>query len=420
MRAFLLALASAATVALSAVVPANAQPAPTPQQALTSTLKANMKKLGAYSGTYVIDLSTGKALFASAPDTGRLPASVEKLYTTSVALLEFGPDATFLTAVLGRGSRGSGGTWNGTLYLRGGGDPTFGSARFDSANYRGGATIQRLVSNLEHAQHLSALRGRIVGDATYFDALPSTIESNFLFDPYMEGSLSAIAFNRGLLAGGRAPIPNPPAYAARQLASALKAAHVKLRGHVGVGAGRTPSSARLLAAVHSPSLARLIALTNAPSDNFFAETLTKDLGAQFGAGGTTAAGVSVIRGQLERRFGLTPVLDDGSGLSRGDSTTPRQVVSLLTQMASNSDFVDSLAVAGETGTLVDEMRNTPGQNNCRGKTGTLNDVASLAGYCQAADGHTLAFAFLADGLGDPALGHDIEATMAVALANYDG
>ena len=66
------------------------------------------------------------------------------------------------------------------------------------------------------------------------------------------------------------------------------------------------------------------------------------------------------------------------------------------------------------------MNGTPAQGNCRGKTGTLSDVATLAGYCRALDGHTLAFAFLANGLGNPDLGHAIEANMAVALAKYDG
>ena len=56
---------------------------------------------------------------------------------------------------------------------------------------------------------------------------------------------------------------------------------------------------------------------------------------------------------------------------------------------------------GETGTLQDEALGTIAQDDCRGKTGTLHDVANLAGYCQASDGHTLAFAFLANGLGDP-------------------
>jgi D-alanyl-D-alanine carboxypeptidase/D-alanyl-D-alanine-endopeptidase (penicillin-binding protein 4) len=96
------------------------------------------------------------------------------------------------------------------------------------------------------------------------------------------------------------------------------------------------------------------------------------------------------------------------------------VVSLLAQMAGNSDFVNSLAVGGETGTLQHEMVGTPAEGACRGKTGTLSDVASLAGYCQAADGHTLAFAFLANRLGNAELGHEIEAGMAAALAHYDG
>jgi D-alanyl-D-alanine carboxypeptidase len=66
------------------------------------------------------------------------------------------------------------------------------------------------------------------------------------------------------------------------------------------------------------------------------------------------------------------------------------------------------------------MGGTVAQGNCRGKTGTLRDVANLAGVCTAADGHTLAFAFLANALGNPSLGHQIEANMAVAIAKYNG
>ena len=88
-------------------------------------------------------------------------------------------------------------------------------------------------------------------------------------------------------------------------------------------------------------------------------------------------------------------------------------------MATRSDFVGSLAVAGQTGTLRNEMRGTRAQGRCRGKTGTLHDVASLVGYCQARDKHTLAFAFLMNSA-DPSAGHGAEANMAVALANYNG
>ncbi len=409
---------------LLTLIPATAQAAaartpPTPQQALTTALNKQMKGLGAYAGADVVDLTTGQPLYAVDPTTPRLPASVEKLYTTSAALLEFGPSATLSTQLWGMGARTASGTWAGTLYLRGGGDPTFGTARFDAAAYGAGATVSRLVAAFRTADHIHALRGPVIGDESYFDSLRSTIESDYAFDPDMEGSLSALAFNRGVLSNG-AQIPGPPVYAGRQLVAALRSAHIRVPRGERVRSGRTPASARLLASVASPPMSELIALTNTPSDNFFAEMLTKDLGARFGAGGTTADGVAVIRSELSSHFSLTPTFDDGSGLSRADATSPEQVVALLGDQAQNTTFLSSLAVAGETGTLVDEMRGTVAQDDCRGKTGTLHDVASLAGYCTAADGHTLAFAILANALGDPALGHTIEANMAVAMAKYNG
>jgi D-alanyl-D-alanine carboxypeptidase/D-alanyl-D-alanine-endopeptidase (penicillin-binding protein 4) len=308
----------------------------------------------------------------------------------------------------------------GTLYLRGGGDPTFGSAGFDYSWYRTGATVQRLVANLLAGTHITGLSGRVVGDASYFDSLPGTSVSGYGFDLDVEGSLSALAFNRGLLPGTSFGVANPSVYAAQQLVSAMRARHLRLPRRVRVVGGRTPLAARLLAVVRSPSLARLIALTNTPSDNFFAEMLLKDLGARFGGAGSTAAGAAVVRAELARKFGITPRLVDGSGLSRADATTPVQVVTLLSQMTGNPYFMGSLAVAGESGTLQDEMGGTVAQGNCRGKTGTLRDVANLAGVCTAADGHTLAFAFLANALGNPSLGHHIEANMAVAIAKYNG
>ena len=171
--------------------------------------------------------------------------------------------------------------------------------------------------------------------------------------------------------------------------------------------------------VHSPDIAHLIALTNTPSDNYFAETLIKDLGARFGAAGTTAAGAAVVRSEMSTVFGIHPRLNDGSGLSRYDRATPLDIVSLLHQLAGNANFTKSLAVAGRTGTLVDEMRGTPAQGRCRGKTGSLHDVSNVVGYCLAQDGHTLAYAIMMNGI-VPDYAHPIQDRMQVALATYDG
>jgi D-alanyl-D-alanine carboxypeptidase/D-alanyl-D-alanine-endopeptidase (penicillin-binding protein 4) len=166
-------------------------------------------------------------------------------------------------------------------------------------------------------------------------------------------------------------------------------------------------------------MSKLVALTNAPSDNFFAETLLKDIGARFGGAGSTAAGAGVVRGEMQSVFDIDPRLNDGSGLSRSDRTTPAQVISLLSQMEAIPAFTESLAITGDTGTLVHENRHTYAQGRCRGKTGTLHDVSNVVGYCRARDGHVLAYAFLMNGV-DPDAAHPIQDRMQVAVARYDG
>jgi serine-type D-Ala-D-Ala carboxypeptidase/endopeptidase (penicillin-binding protein 4) len=188
---------------------------------------------------------------------------------------------------------------------------------------------------------------------------------------------------------------------------------------VPVSTGRTPRGARSLVSAASPTMSQLIELTNTPSDNFFAETLIKDLGARFGGGGTTADGVAVVRAHDASAFGVHNRFDDGSGLSRADRTTPSQVIRLLRAMAGNAQFTNSLAVAGRTGTLALEMRGTYAQSRCRGKTGTLHDVSNVVGYCRARDGDTLAYALLMNGI-VPDFAHPIQDRMQVAIARYGG
>ena len=94
-----------------------------------------------------MDLNTGQTLLSASAHVPRLPASVQKLYTTSTVLVKFGVRGRLSTSVLGVGAMQAG-TFTGTLYLRGGGDPTFGSAGFDRASYGTGANVQRLVEQL--------------------------------------------------------------------------------------------------------------------------------------------------------------------------------------------------------------------------------------------------------------------------------
>jgi D-alanyl-D-alanine carboxypeptidase/D-alanyl-D-alanine-endopeptidase (penicillin-binding protein 4) len=420
MRVFLATLGAVSVLLAGTAAVAGAQPPSSAQRALTKALQQGLSQAGNQTGADVVDLTTGQVLFAQAADTGRLPASLEKIYTTSAALLRLGPNAAFTTSVLGTGSRGPGGVWNGTLYLRGGGDPTLGSVGFDHTWYGAGTTMHSLIVALLRATGVTAVEGRIVGDASYFDSRRGTAASGFGASSEVEGQLSALTYDRGFASSeGTSFQFRPDLYATQQFASGLRASGVKLAG-VRVSAGRAPAAAAALASVQSPRLSALLQLTNTPSDNFFAEMLLKDIGARLGGAGTTAAGAAVVRSELSSTFGITPTLNDGSGLSRYDSTSPAQIVTVLQALADNSTFVNSLAVMGETGTLQHEGLGTIAQNNCRGKTGTLIDVANLAGYCAARDGHTLAFAFMANGLGNPDYVHQAEASMSAAVAGYTG
>ncbi len=160
MRRFVLILG--ALISLAAGGPAAA--AASPQSVLSSALTQGMNNAGGAGGAYVQDLSTGKTLFSWVANTGRLPASVEKLYTTSTALLRFGPNGTLATRVLAAGTLDRHHGFHGILWLKGGGDPTFGSASFDQSAYGTGATIGQLADNLIRNTQIKSIQGRIVGD----------------------------------------------------------------------------------------------------------------------------------------------------------------------------------------------------------------------------------------------------------------
>ena len=186
------------------------------------------------------------------------------------------------------------------------------------------------------------------------------------------------------------------------------------------GAAPTPAGATQLAQVQSPTLSALLGLMLPPSDNFFAETLVKDLGAGFGGAGTTAAGASVVSQTIAKQFGFSPHVVDGSGLSAADRTSPYEVADLLVELAPTSIGAvlrNDLAVAGSTGTLSERMRHTGAAGRCQGKTGTLTGVSNLVGYCQARNGHLLAFALFTDGI-STSFAHTIQDHMTISIADY--
>jgi D-alanyl-D-alanine carboxypeptidase/D-alanyl-D-alanine-endopeptidase (penicillin-binding protein 4) len=391
-----------------------------PARGSTAAFQAHMAHelalAGPLSGGLIYDLSTRQTLFGERAEQMRAPASVEKLYTATAVLQRLGPAARLETTVLGAGHLGLEGAWEGSLYLHGGGDPTFGTTSFIRGHYGGlGTSVSTLVAQLVN-DGIHSVTGTIEGDESYFDSLRGEPSSGYRPDPFLEGTLSALAFNRGA-SGSHRGAHAPAAYAAHQLLLALKAAGISVLG--GSGAASPPTGATRLAAAPSPTVAQLLALTLPPSDNFFAETLLKDLGARFAGAGTTSAGAHVVRETLAT-LGLHARVVDASGLSRADQTSPQQVVTLLAALAPTTlgtTLRADMAVVGHSGTLAKRMRGTAAAGRCQGKTGTLTGVSNLVGYCQAVNGEYIAFAFFNDGIAIEAA-HVLQDNMTITLAGY--
>jgi serine-type D-Ala-D-Ala carboxypeptidase/endopeptidase (penicillin-binding protein 4) len=387
--------------------------APSAQAAgLTQTkrvLRKEMAKAGAYSGAHVVDLETGRTMYTEDASVTRIPASVEKLYTTAAALQQFGPQGTIATDVLGAAVVDPAtGVLAGNLYLRGNGDPSFDAK---AAGLLADILIERTG--------LTEVDGRVVGDETVFDGLRGPPSEGYRTSSWV-GPLSALTFNRGFT-GRRRPLfqASPPAFAAKAFTSALRRRGVAVCRRARAGA--TPATAVALAGLNSPGIENLVASMNVPSDNFIAETLIKALGARFGSGGSTSAGAAVVR-DTAARLGIRTTVVDGSGLSRSNRTSPKALVALLTAMDEGAlalPFEASLPVAGRTGTLHDRMRGTAARDACRAKTGTLSNVSALAGYCDTRSGGRVAFAFLMNYV-SPWTARRLQDRMTAALARYDG
>ena len=128
---------------------------------LQASLNAQIAKAGPRSGAYVVDLSSGRTLYNVRSGIQLVPASLEKLYTTSAALLSLGPDTHLSTDVLGAGRR-DGSTWDGDIYLRGSGDFTYGSASFNRLAYGAGGTVQALALALSN-DGITRIQGSVFG-----------------------------------------------------------------------------------------------------------------------------------------------------------------------------------------------------------------------------------------------------------------
>ncbi|HYZ27934.1 MAG TPA: D-alanyl-D-alanine carboxypeptidase/D-alanyl-D-alanine-endopeptidase [Thermoleophilaceae bacterium] len=362
---------------------------------LSSSLKRQMRVAGPYSGALVADATTGKTLFAWRSGVPRVLASNTKLFTTATALARFGVDGKFTTEVVSDSEINADGVIPGDLWLRGGGDPAFGTLAYVRKHYGPAAgSVEYLVDQLSELG-LTAVRGGVHGDESSFDLIRGVHDSGYYTSPWV-GPLSALTINHGY--DGNRFQSSPATYAAGLFRRTLKADGIS-PGHAAAGS-KAPADAQVIASVESPPMSTLVKLTNKDSDNFFAEVLLKDIGRDASGVGTTSAGVRAVR-TFASSVGSEVSLIDGSGLDHGNRASPRDVVRLLLAERTRAEypaFYASLPIAGVDGTIRKRMRSGPAKRRCHAKTGSLIGVSALSGYCSTLSGREIAFSFLMNGI----------------------
>jgi len=352
---------------------------------------------GSGTGVYVWDLDTGLPIYEHNSSMGFAPASNMKLVTSATAIRYWGTSHRFSTELYAPDLAVDAGVLDGDLYLRGLGDPSLSTRSYQKDVFDLTTASFETFAKTVKRKGIKKVAGRVLGDASWFDKLRTV--------PYWKsglqlecGPLSALSGNQGLDNGNR--VAAPATWAAKLMTTALRNAGVKVKGKP--GAGKVPSTDLLVKDQYSAALAGILKHMNKESDNFFAEMLLKGLGKDFYGDGSTAAGTKASKATLHA-MGIpndSYVIQDGSGLSYNDRLTPATVVRVLGAMRQRDDFdayYDSLAVAGEDGTLEDRMRGTAADGNAHAKTGTLNISVCLSGYVESANDHLVAFSILMNG-----------------------
>jgi serine-type D-Ala-D-Ala carboxypeptidase/endopeptidase (penicillin-binding protein 4) len=374
------------------------------------------------------------------------PASVMKLVTTYAGLELLGPDFTWTNRVYIDGFVVNG-VLDGNLVIRGSGDPKLVLERLD-------ALLRAVIDKGVREVHGDIVLDRSVfqvpdhNPADFddeplrpYNAAPDGLLVNFksllfTFAPDPDGSRAlvrseppisgvdipaALALSggpcgdwRGLLRAdfssprrvhfaGRYPAScgervwpvayvEPRAYAARVIEAMWQAAGGSFTGQV--REARTPPTARLWVSAESLPLADIVADINKFSNNVMAQQLFLTLSSQARGRGSFEASQQQVQRWWRARFDgqSSPVLDNGSGLSRRERASASALTALLQRAATGpqaESFIASLGTAGVDGTVSRLRDRHPASGvlgNARLKTGSLRDVAAIAGYATGRSG----------------------------------
>ncbi|TNF72575.1 MAG: D-alanyl-D-alanine carboxypeptidase/D-alanyl-D-alanine-endopeptidase [Acidobacteria bacterium] len=416
-------------------------------------------KVSTALGVHVVDLSSGETVYEFQADRSRIIASNAKLVTTAAAFDILGPGYFFETKVMMRGRR-RGGVLEGDLAVVGGGDPNISGRHYGGDSL---AIFHNWAEKLE-ALGIREIEGNVYLVHGLFEppqVHPDWPRDQLT--KWYEAPVEALSFSDNCVLvrvwpGGKPgqpaniqTLPELPLFEVRNLAKTIGSAKrhwvavsragseqltvsgsvyrraapveswiavsdplayfgaalsqgftergLKIRGEV-LPTRSLPVDTWRGVTVHRTDLVTTVEVVNKRSQNFYAESLLKVLGAEQCGEGSWEAGKRVV-GEFLERIGITAdtyELADGSGMSRNNRFSPRQLTQLLRHMYTHprgQEFILTLPYSGETDlSWEDRLAEPPYRGNIFAKTGSLNGVSTLTGYAKARSGKVYAFSIL--------------------------
>lgn len=416
-------------------------------QALPAVVVASLKQAGIAPksvGTYVQEVGRNKPLIARNMDTPFSPASIMKLVTTGAALELLGPAFTWKTTAYADGVQ-AGDVLQGNLIIKGSGDPKLVLENFwlflrkirakGIRDIRGDLVLDRSV--FENNFYDAAV---FDGDPLKtYNAGPDALLLNykafgFRFVPDEATGLVNINIDP--------PLTGYPMIAPKLAKDGCDDWQKKLNASVGADStsfggtysaacgektwylhpyqmthtqyfgavfrqiwrelggsfngklvdGVVPPGARIVAERESVTLPEVIRDINKYSNNVMARQLLLTLAVDgSGMPASPERGARVIKNWLASK-GIEAddlVIENGSGLSRAErisaATMGRMLLSAF-QSPTMPEFISSMPLAGYDGTMRQRLATRTVAGNAHIKTGSVNEVRTIAGYVLAASG----------------------------------
>ena len=149
---------------------------------------------GALWGIQASDASDGSVLYEQDAMMSVVPASNTKIYTTAAALEQLGPEFRLVTRLYAQGTLRDG-ILDGSLFIRGAGDPTIA----ENLEEYGAPGVLEAWASATRAAGIARIAGDVVGDDDVFDDVPyprgwSWDDLTFYYAPEIGG----LAYNQNV------------------------------------------------------------------------------------------------------------------------------------------------------------------------------------------------------------------------------